>query len=157
MFREANCGQEIVIPAAKAGYGVRRFVRQLPLLAYLADGQTVVADDFDRGIHELAVESLLWDPRNDIEGQLIVSTHTTLLLTKVDAAYIYIVRSDEAGNHTIRCIQDIAVTQGNHNNRNRYYKGVFGKMERTLLPLYLPQDPFRASAKDHLLRPKRGR
>ena len=44
------------------------------------EGSTAIIDELDTGIHELLVKSLVTSLYNNIKGQLIMTTHNTLLM-----------------------------------------------------------------------------
>lgn len=65
--------------------------------------------------------------KEEINGQLIVTTHNTLLLESLPKEYIYILISDYEGNKQINSINDYETkVQKNNNARDLYLKGAFG-------------------------------
>ena len=62
---------------------------------------------------------------DEISGQLIITTHNTILLEFVDAKSVYVIRSDYLGNKEVKCFDEFSL-QNTNNARNKYLKGLFG-------------------------------
>ena len=58
------------------------------------------------------------------DGQLIITTHNTSLLRILEPKGAFIINVDLNGEREIRSICKILRTQKNHNNQDRYLKGV---------------------------------
>ena len=69
---------------------------------------------------------LLVNLEKQIKGQLIITTHNTLLLQKIKTDYLYVINVDANGNKSLNCIKDFGRIQNNHNVTNRYINGIFG-------------------------------
>ena len=95
-----------------------------PLMSALA-GMTVFIDEADTGIHDILFRNIIESIKDDIAGQLILTTHNTTLLEKIDSQNAYIIYVDYEGNKEAVCIDEYDVQKTN-NARSLYLKGVFG-------------------------------
>lgn len=107
--------------------GTLNLLSLIPDLYEAVKGRTVIIDEFDLGIHDLLLKNLLISVNEYIEGQLIVTTHNTLLMeTGLDTASLYFISVDENGNKEIRCLLDYDKrTHPNNNIRSLYLKGMY--------------------------------
>jgi len=105
----------------------------LRILCYLLTacmGGTVVLDEADSGIHDMLFQKLLNEIYKFISGQVIMTTHNTMLMeTDFARESTYILYEECAGHKVIRCVTDYEKrTYINNNIRNKYlnkeYKGV---------------------------------
>ena len=88
-------------------------------------GVTVVYDEIDNGIHDLMLKTVLTSMASDITGQLIITTHNTLLLENIDPKSAYVINVDYLGNKNIKCLSEYHI-QSSNNLRTMYIKGLFG-------------------------------
>ena len=95
-----------------------------PLMGALA-GMTVFIDEADTGIHDILFRNIIESIKDDISGQLIITTHNTTLLEKIDSQNAYIIYVDYEGNKEAICIDEYDVQKTN-NARSLYLKGIFG-------------------------------
>jgi len=94
-------------------------------------GSVAIIDEFDTGIHDLLVQSLVTSLYEELDGQLIMTTHNTLLMESkaIPKECIYVINEYERGNKEIQCITyyDNKIHQ-NTNIRDQYmlgkYKGI---------------------------------
>lgn len=100
----------------------------LPFLLMGVNGETVVIDELDTGIHDLLVHNLLSNILDSVKGQLIITTHNTMLLeTEIDPAYIYTFMVDKDANKSLMPIVSYEDRKHpNLNYRSRYLKGMYG-------------------------------
>lgn len=100
----------------------------IPYLLMCMKGQTVIIDEIDTGIHDLLINNILENVVNCIEGQLIITTHNTMLLdSDIDPNYIYTFMVDKDANKKLLPIIDYEDrTHPNLNYRTRYLKGMYG-------------------------------
>lgn len=100
----------------------------LPFVLMCVEGTTVIIDEIDTGIHDLLVDSILQNVISSIQGQLILTTHNTMLLDSgIHPQYIYTFVEDEEANKQLVSIvdfEDRAHPQLNY--RDRYLKGMYG-------------------------------
>ena len=95
------------------------------MLLGLFCGVTVVYDEIDDGIHDVLLCNIIKSLLQDINGQLIITTHNTMLLEEIDPRSAYVICVDYLGNKEIKCIADFSI-QSNNNARIKYLKGLFG-------------------------------
>lgn len=108
--------------------GTRKILEQFDTLAGALVGETVIIDEIDNGVHDLLMKNIIMSVKDEITGQLIITTHNTLLLEVLPKENIYILSVDYMGNKMIHAIRDYdnVKLQKNHNARDLYLKGVFG-------------------------------
>ena len=117
-------GELIDIPISQESSGTRKLLNLFPYLFKAARGDTVVIDAIDQGIHELLMLEVLEALKDSLKGQLIVTTHNTLLLKEMEPEEAYIVVIDAKGHKEIRCITDYRErTQKAHNMQHKYLRG----------------------------------
>jgi hypothetical protein len=109
------------MPIEEECLGIRETVRILPALLKGAGGGVALIDDIEYGLHEVVLEGLFAAGLSGMKGQVIASTHDTVMLENANPRSIFM-----AKNGKVIPITEIERTQRNHNNRNRYFKGVFG-------------------------------
>lgn len=64
--------------------------------------------------------------KDDITGQLIITTHNTYLLESIDIKSVYLITVDYQGNKEVKCLDQYPRIQGTNNPRVMYLKGLFG-------------------------------
>ena len=105
----------------------------LKLLCYFITaslGATVVLDEADSGIHDLLFKKIIQEINTNINGQIIMTSHNTMLMeSNINKDSIYILSEDQEGKKSVRCISDIEKrTYEGNNIRNKYlndeYKGL---------------------------------
>ena len=101
--------------------GVRETVRILPALLARALGGVAFVDNIEFGLHEMVLNSLFGECLSNSTGQLVATSHDTVVLENANPHSIFMAKEGR-----IIPITEIERTQRNHNNRNRYFKGVFG-------------------------------
>ena len=107
--------------------GTQSLVQQLPFMLIVAMGSVSVIDEFDTGIHDLLVKSLVTSLLECISGQLIMTTHNTLLMESVvPKECIYVIDEIKNGKKEINCIThyDPKIHE-NTNIRNQYMLGKY--------------------------------
>ena len=94
--------------------------------------ETVILDEIDNGIHDVLMKNIIMSIKDEITGQLIITTHNTLLLEILPKENIYILSTDYNGNKRINSIKEYGIKiQKNNNARDLYFKGVFGGIPTT--------------------------
>lgn len=117
-------GEYLDIPISKESTGTRKLLSFLPLLFKASMGDTVVIDEIDSGIHDLLMLKVLEPLKDSLKGQLIVTTHNTLLLKEMKPEEVYMIVIDANGNKEICCITDYeGRTQKTHNMQAKYLRG----------------------------------
>lgn len=89
-------------------------------------GVTVVYDEIDNGIHDLLLKNIMESMKDDITGQLIITTHNTYLLESMDIKSVYLITVDYQGDKEVKCLDQYPRIQGTNNPRVMYLKGLFG-------------------------------
>ena len=125
-------GQVKSIPSKLESDGTRRILNQFDTIIGSLLGETVIIDEIDNGIHDVLMKNIIMSIKDEITGQLIITTHNTLLLEILPKEYIYILSTDYNGNKTINSIKEYGIKiQKNNNARDLYFKGVFGGIPTT--------------------------
>ena len=95
------------VPFDLESTGTQAILELLPFFLTAATGSVVVLDELDTGIHDVRIRDILLSVRSEISGQLIITTHNTLLMdSDLDANTFYIISKDENGNRHLSCITD---------------------------------------------------
>lgn len=98
----------------------------IPLINSVMGGVSII-DEADTGIHDLLFTELMVNIIENIKGQLIITTHNTTLLERLDKSLFYFIYIDSDGNKEILNVDDFdSKTQKSHNMRDRYLKGIYG-------------------------------
>lgn len=113
------------IPFDKESEGTKKIVRISKYLFASMTGNLVIIDEIDNGIHDLLLKGLLSSISDYIDGQLIITTHNTVLMEMLSPKSVYVIDSDYRGNKTIKCLQEFGIKHTN-NPRSMYIKGLFG-------------------------------
>lgn len=125
---ERQVGKEVVmIPYNLESNGVKKILSLLPRIINYLDGNVVVIDEMDSKIHDLLmveiIEKLLGAKS---KGQLIVTTHNTLLLEVLNKDDTYFLSTEIDGTKKLLCATDYHFRiQNNHNVRKLYLAGSF--------------------------------
>ena len=131
-FNKVIGGDLKSIPIQLESEGTKRIVEEFDTLIGAIMGETVVIDEIDNGIHDLLMKNIILSIKNEITGQLIITTHNTLLLEILPKECIYILSTDYEGNKNINTIKEYGIKiQKNHNARDLYFKGLFGGIPTT--------------------------
>lgn len=131
-FNKMIGGQIRSIPSRLESDGTRRMLNQFDTLIGSLLGETVILDEIDNGIHDVLMKNIIMSIKDEITGQLIITTHNTLLLETLPKENIYILSTDYNGNKTINSIKEYGIKiQKNNNARDLYFKGVFGGIPTT--------------------------
>lgn len=131
-FNKMIGGQIKSIPSILESDGTRRILNQFDTIIGSLLGETVIIDEIDNGIHDVLMKNIIMSIKDEITGQLIITTHNTLLLEILPKEYIYILSTDYNGNKTINSIKEYGIKiQKNNNARDLYFKGVFGGIPTT--------------------------
>ena len=131
-FNKMIGGQIKAIPSRLESDGTRRILNQFDTLIGSLLGETVILDEIDNGIHDVLMKNIIMSIKEEITGQLIITTHNTLLLEILPKENIYILSTDYNGNKTINSIKEYGIKiQRNNNARDLYFKGLFGGIPTT--------------------------
>lgn len=131
-FNKMIGGQIKSIPSRLESDGTRRILNQFDTIIGSLLGETVIIDEIDNGIHDVLMKNIIMSIKDEITGQLIITTHNTLLLEVLPKENIYILSTDCNGNKMINSIKEYGIKiQKNNNARDLYFKGVFGGIPTT--------------------------
>lgn len=123
-------GEYRKIDFARESAGNYQILRILCYLLTACMGGTVVLDEADSGIHDMLFQKMLQEIHEHISGQVIMTTHNTMLMeTDFARESTYILYEETAGHKIIRCVADYEKrTYINNNIRNKYlnkeYEGI---------------------------------
>lgn len=115
------------VPFALESTGTQSILELLPFFMVAATGSTVIIDELDTGIHDMRVRNLLLSVQPEISGQMIVTTHNTLLMdSDLSAGTFYIIDKDRSGRRHVGCItESVGRVHPNHNIQSRYLLGEY--------------------------------
>lgn len=108
--------------------GTLKLLSLIPLIYEAVKGETVIIDEFDSGIHDLLIQKLILSISEYIKGQLIITTHNTILMESgIPNDSIYFLVVNELGDKQIACLTDYKSrrTHPNNNIRSLYMKGIY--------------------------------
>ena len=107
--------------------GTQNILTIIPYLIAACEGQTVIIDELDTGIHDLLIKGLLECVVPYIKGQLIITTHNTILINSMPTGSIYIFRANKNAEKTLISLDDFQERiQKNNNPQKKYLSGLFG-------------------------------
>lgn len=124
-FNKNIAGKIRRIPADRESSGIKHLMGILPFLIMCTGGKTVVIDEIDTGVHDLLVSQLISQCIPDITGQLIVTTHSTTVMSSADAPSIFIISVDRNGFKRIASIQSREPPNIRTNMQKRYLEGYY--------------------------------
>ena len=131
MHFEKNIGDRIVkIPADLESMGTKKIIDLMPYLLKAISGGVVWFDEFDLGIHDVLISTIIRAVANKIQGQLVITTHNTTLIEpdaihEIGTEAVYILDSDYMANKKFHCLSDYNIKKTN-NPRDMYLRGAFG-------------------------------
>ena len=127
-FKKNIYNKLIDIEYNRESTGTKNILKILPYLISAAKGKTVIIDEIDNGIHDLLMLKILQNLSEDLKGQLIITTHNTLLLEEEfikDSIYIF--KVDENANKKLLALNKFeGRVHPNLSIRKRYLKGLYG-------------------------------
>ena len=107
--------------------GTQNILELIPFLISACEGQAVIIDELDNGIHDLMVKSLLETVEPYIKGQLIITTHNTLLINSMPKESIYIFNADKDANKELISLDEFPDRiQKNNSPQKKYLSGLLG-------------------------------
>lgn len=126
MLSKMIAGKQREIDFSLESTGTQALIQQLPFMLVSAKGAVSIIDEFDTGIHDLLVKALATSLYDCIEGQLIMTTHNTLLMeADIPKECIYVINEVSAGEKEIQCILHYNNKIGENNNIRKQY--LYGK------------------------------
>ncbi len=120
------------IPFEKESTGNHQLLEVFCNVVSACFGGIVVIDEADAGIHDYLFLKLIQEIYPIIKGQMIITTHNTLLMEAEFAReVIYILSEDEGRNKIIQCIADYdRRTYLKNNIRNKYLNNDYGGLPK---------------------------
>lgn len=107
--------------------GTKHLLSLVPFLISAMQGNTVIIDEIDSGIHDLLMTVVLEDFLTKIKGQVIITTHNTNLLeSSLLNKNTYLMNIDRNANKELISIESFERLHPNLNIRKRYLKGLYG-------------------------------
>lgn len=127
-FKKMTYGKIVDVSYELESTGTQALLQIMPFLLMSVEGQTVIIDELDTGIHDLLINNILCNISDSIKGQLIVTTHNTMFLeSDINPEYIYTFVVDKDANKELLPIVNFEDrAHPNLNYRNRYLKGMYG-------------------------------
>lgn len=131
-FCKRIAGETRNIPFFKESTGNHQLLKILCYILCACLGRTVVFDEADSGIHDVIFQKLILETQPLITGQLIITTHNTMLMEANFAKdTVYILRDEQNGNKAIQCINNYEKrTYSNNNIRNKYLNNEYGGLPK---------------------------
>lgn len=122
VLRKIIAGKNRDIDFALESTGTQSLIQQLPFMLVVVRGSVAIIDEFDTGIHDLLVKALATSLYDNIEGQLIMTTHNTLLMeSDIPKECIYVINELGSGDKEIQCILRYNNKIGDRNNIRKQY------------------------------------
>ena len=108
--------------------GTQNILELIPYFISACEGQTVIIDELDTGIHDLLVKNLLECISKYVTGQLIITTHNTMLIdSSIPHEDIYVFETNSKAEKELIAITEFeGRIHKNNNPQNKYLKGVYG-------------------------------
>lgn len=127
-FEKLIAGQVRRVSFARESSGNQEMLGFLFNLVYASAGGIEVLDEMDSGVHDLAAYKILTDLYTGLKGQLILTTHNTLLMDGDFAKEAtYILKEDENAQRFIECIADNEERIYQKTNiRRKYIENTYG-------------------------------
>lgn len=104
--------------------GTQEILELIPFLMLAISGECVIIDEFGCGVHDLLVVELMKVINKEISGQLIMTTHNTILMdhAEIKAEALYFILNNKKTRKSVKCVTEIEErTHRNYNYRNRYF------------------------------------
>lgn len=120
-------GEERNIEFSMESTGTQSLLQLLPFMLVVVEGSVAIIDEFDTGVHDLLVKSLVKSLYKNLTGQLIMTTHNTLLMeSDIPKECIYVINELDSGEKEIQCITHYDnKIHVNTNIRNQYINGKY--------------------------------
>lgn len=127
--------KEYQLPIMYESSGTKQlFVLLKNILSALVDGGAVIIDEFDVNLHPeivLALFNLFIDPEiNSKNAQLLFSTHSHLVLSRLDKYQIVLVEKNENGMSESWRLDDVTGVRADDNYYSKYIAGAYGAVPK---------------------------
>ena len=134
MFEKIVAGEYRHIEFSRESTGNHQVLKVICYLLEAALGGTVIIDEADSGVHDYLFQKLFEEIRPYIKGQVVMTTHNTLLM-EADFARdsTYILCESEEGYKEIKSISDYdRRTYFKNNIRKKYLDGEYGGLPNVI-------------------------
>lgn len=101
--------------------GTKNVIKILPLILGAMAGKVVIIDEIDNGIHDLLMEGIIQEFKDYINGQLIFTTHDTLLMKNLDKGCVYLLNIDANGNKEAYSLDEFSIKNSDGQNKTKQY------------------------------------
>lgn len=133
IFKKLIGNKIINIDFSRESTGTMRILKILPYIYMALNGYVCVIDEIDMGIHDILIRDIINEVKRNISGQLILTTHNTLLLEEknLKESFCFLVINSD-GSKDVYNINDYDNrTHPNHNIRDLYLKGFYEAVPNT--------------------------
>jgi AAA15 family ATPase/GTPase len=120
-------GKAREIPFSMESTGTQALLELLPFMLVSVAGSVTVIDEFDTGVHDLLVKKLVQSLYKNVSGQLIMTTHNTLLMeSDIPKECFYVINELPDGSKEIKTLTyyDQKIHE-NTNIRKQYIEGKY--------------------------------
>ena len=126
-LRKNIYGKILDIPFSLESKGTKKLLEIFPFFLNVVEGGISFIDEIDNGIHDILMNHLLDNLAEDITGQLVFSTHDTIMLKELPKKNVSFITIDYDGNKKIKYLKDYEDKTISQNNslQNQYLKGAF--------------------------------
>lgn len=103
--------------------GTKEILQLLPAFVAAASGKFVIIDEYGSRIHDVLSANLLESIVNQIQGQLILTTHNTMIMecSNLEKDSLYFIVDDKTLKKSVKCITELEERlHPNYNYRTRY-------------------------------------
>jgi AAA15 family ATPase/GTPase len=128
-------GHEQMMPLQYESSGTKQlFVLLRSILVALASGSIAVLDEFDVNLHPeivIAIFDLFVQPETNLKNaQLLLSTHSHLLLSRLDKYQIVLVEKNEKGVSEVWRLDEVTGVRADENYYAKYITGAYGAVPK---------------------------
>lgn len=128
-------GEEQFLPVQYESSGTKQlFVLLKSILQALAEGGVAVLDEFDVNLHPemvMALFDLFVQPEtNPSNAQLIMSTHSHMILSKLDKYQIILVEKSKNGISEAWRLDEVSGIRADENYYSKYIAGAYGAVPK---------------------------
>ncbi|MBU3964750.1 ATP-binding protein [Patescibacteria group bacterium] len=128
-------GQKQYLPVQYESSGTKQlFVLLKSILAALEKGSIAVVDEFDVNLHPEMVSALynlfVQPETNPKNAQLFMSTHSHILLSKLDKYQIVLVEKNENGISEAWRLDEVSDVRSDENYYSKYLAGAYGAVPK---------------------------
>ncbi|MFK3433875.1 AAA family ATPase [Staphylococcus aureus] len=126
-FKKRIFGEVKDIPTSIESSGTKQILELVPFLIALLKGMTVIIDEIDAEVHDLLMKALIEGLMDIKTGQLIATTHNTMLMNTLDKKNVFVIDVDrDANKQIVNLAKHPHKLQSTHSLYNQYILGNFG-------------------------------